>query len=79
MEKTGAKPQKLRVDGAKLSEARVAAGLSMEDVVQRLDDGCNKSSVSRWEQGRLNPSDARILKMITLYGCGDFVVKGNAE
>lgn len=37
----------------------------------------SKSQVSRWEQGTLIPSEERILKMITLYKCGDFVVGGN--
>jgi transcriptional regulator with XRE-family HTH domain len=71
--------QKLRVDGAKLTEARLRAQLSMRDVVQQLGDGCNKSSVSRWEQGTLIPSRERIFKLAELYGCGDFIVAVETE
>lgn len=65
------------VDGAKLSAARMAAGKSMEEVAVYLK--CNRSSVSRWEQGLLNPSEERIMKMVVLFGSGDFIVKGNEE
>lgn len=61
------------IDPAKLSKARIDAGIPMSEVAVQLQ--CNKSQVSRWEQGKLVPSEERILKMITLYGCGDFVVK----
>lgn len=64
----------MHIDGAKLSDARVAANLSMEDVVAALGDGCNRSSVSRWEQGTLRPSDKRIQQLILLYKQGDFIV-----
>lgn len=77
-EKTYRKYKKM-VDGAKLTEARIAAGLSLQDVVIALDDGCNKSSVSRWEQDKMNPSDARVKKLVKLYCTDDFVVKGNAK
>ena len=62
---------KFIVDGAKLSKARMAAKLSMDEVAEDL--GCNKSSVSRWEQGKLQPSEKRIRRMVDLYGTSDFV------
>jgi transcriptional regulator with XRE-family HTH domain len=65
------------VDGKKLSEARIAANLSMEDVAAALG-GCNKSSVSRWEQERLVPSEERIFKMVKLFKTDAFVIGNTA-
>lgn len=65
------KRNKFIVDGAKLCAARVNAQLSMDEVAEVL--GCNKSSVSRWEQGRLQPSESRILRLVELLGVKDFV------
>lgn len=62
----------LTVDGAVLSDARIAAQMSVLEVAAKLD-GCNQSSVSRWEQGKLNPSVERIFKLIDLFGTNDFV------
>jgi DNA-binding transcriptional regulator YiaG len=69
------KRNSIKVDSAKLSLARVNANLAMSEVAVEL--GCSKSQVSRWEQGTLIPSEERILKMVTMYKCGDFVVGGN--
>jgi transcriptional regulator with XRE-family HTH domain len=60
------------IDGAKLSAARMAADMSMETVAAAL--GCNKSSVSRWEQGILVPSEERIFKMAEMFNTMAFVV-----
>ena len=62
----------LTVDGAALSRARINSQLSMEDLVKEFP-GCNKSTVSRWEQGILSPSIERLLKLVTLFGTNDFV------
>lgn len=62
---------RLIVDGARLSAARIAKDLSLEDIATSL--GCNKSSVSRWEQGTLVPSDERIHKLTEILGTWDFV------
>jgi transcriptional regulator with XRE-family HTH domain len=50
------------------------ANLSMESVVKLLADGCNKSSVSRWEQGVLQPTQDRIDKLVKLYGTRSFLI-----
>lgn len=63
----------VRVDGAKLTNARLSAGKSLEDVAQYL--GCNKSSVSRWEQGSLVPSESRILQMVMFFNNHSFLVE----
>lgn len=68
---------KLMIIGASLTKARIASGYAMSDVAAAL--GCNKGSVSRWEAGKLNPSDARIRKMVEMFGCSYFVVGGNKE
>ena len=62
----------LTVDGEALTSARFARQLSLGDVAAKLD-GCNASSVSRWEQGKLNPSVERIFKLVDLFGTNDFV------
>lgn len=59
------------VDGAKLTQARIEAGLSMEDVSAVI--GGNKSSLSRWERGIVHPSEHAILKLVVLLKRGDFV------
>lgn len=75
------KRNRFTVDGKKLSDARIAANMSMEDVAKALS-GCNvtvnKSSVSRWEQGRLAPSEERIFKMAEMFGTMAFVI-GNPD
>ena len=55
-----------------MTEARIAAGKSMEWVAEQL--GCNKSSVSRWEQEVLVPSEVRIFKLAELLGSMAFVI-----
>ncbi len=71
------KKHTLYVHGGKLTEARIAANLSLSDVAKAMGKTCNKSSVSRWEQDKLNPSDGRVRKLVKLLGTKDFVVKGN--
>ena len=63
----------LTVDGAALSKARCDCQLSMDDVVQRLGEGMNKSAVSRWETGMLHPSPERLWKLVDLLGTNNFV------
>jgi transcriptional regulator with XRE-family HTH domain len=63
----------LTIDGAELTKARVAAGLRGEDVATRLGDGANKSTVSRWEQGQLQPSQERLFALVELFGTHSFV------
>lgn len=62
----------MTVDGERMASARIAANLSLQDVADHL--GCNKSSVSRWEQGTLTPTEERITKMVKLFKRGDFVI-----
>jgi len=64
---------KYLVDGAKLSAARVAAEMSLDQVAKEL--GCNKSQVSRWERNSLVPSDERIQKLVKLFKTKGFVVE----
>lgn len=69
---TYSKKSLLTVDGASLTSARCRARLSIEAVAAKLD-GCNQSSVSRWEQSKLMPSVERIFALVDLYGTNDFV------
>jgi DNA-binding transcriptional regulator YiaG len=59
------------VDGAKLTALRIEAGLSMEEVAANL--GCNKSNLSRWERGVVQPSERAILELVVLFKQCDFV------
>lgn len=59
------------VDGAKLTEVRLGAGLRLIDVAKRL--GTGKGSVSKWELGTLVPSEERIEKMVKMFGTNSFV------
>lgn len=70
-----ARPGRVKIDPVRLSNARLAREMSLEEVAEALGDGCNKSSVSRWEQGVLNPSKDRVHKLVDLYGTNDFVVE----
>ena len=63
--------QTFTVDGAKLTAARLEAGLSMEDVASKI--GGNKSNLSRWERGLFHPSEHAILQLVVLFERGDFV------
>lgn len=63
--------QSFTVDGSKLTAARIEAGMSMEDVSSVI--GGNKSSLSRWERGIVNPSEHSILQLVVLFKRGDFV------
>ena len=67
------------VDGGKLTDARIAAELSLEQVAAAMGGKCHKSQVSRWEQNKLNPSDKRVKKLVKLLGTSDFVTKGNRK
>jgi transcriptional regulator with XRE-family HTH domain len=62
----------LTIDGAALTRARIKSQLSMEDLVQGFP-GCNKSTISRWEQGVLVPSSERLFALVELLGTYDFV------
>lgn len=59
------------VDGGLLTEARIEAGMSMEEVASRL--GCAKCNLSRWERGMFQPEERFIPKLMLLFERTDFV------
>lgn len=59
------------VNGKKLSEARIAANLSLDEVSELLS--LNKGTISKYEQGRIQPSEERICRLAELFGTDDFV------
>jgi transcriptional regulator with XRE-family HTH domain len=63
----------LTADGPELTKARINKNLRLEDVAQRLGDGVNRSSVSRWEQGKIQPSMERLFALVKILGTYDFV------
>lgn len=67
----------MSVNGQLLTEARLAAGLRLEDVADKLE--CNKSAVSRWEREEYMPSDENILELAKLLGRNDFIVWPNGR
>jgi len=64
---------RVKVNGKLLTDARIAANMSMEDVAKAL--GCNKSSVSKWERNKLLPDEGRILQMVMLFNDHKFLVR----
>jgi transcriptional regulator with XRE-family HTH domain len=62
----------ISINGAKLSEVRVALQLSMRELSEALP-GCPKSTISRWEQGILSPSEDRVRRLVDLLGTAAFV------
>ena len=67
--------EEFTVDGAKLTAARIEAGLSMDDVAARI--GGNKSNLSRWERGLFNPSEGAILRLALVLQRVDFIKERN--
>lgn len=65
------------VDGKSLCDARCAVNMSLQEVANVL--GCNKSQVSRWEQGTQMPSEERIYKMVKMFGTGIFVIQNTKK
>ena len=68
----------IKVDGATLTDVRIAAEKSLDEVASWFP-GMNKSSVSRWEQGILTPSEDRILKLVQMFGTSEFVIENGGK
>lgn len=67
---------RVTIDGKTLSDVRKTLDVSLKVLADRL--GCNQGSVSKWEQGKLVPSEERIWKMVEMFGTNSFV-KVNPE
>jgi transcriptional regulator with XRE-family HTH domain len=63
----------LTVDGAALTKARFDSNITLESVAHYIGPGMNKSTVSRWEQGILQPSPERLAALVKLFGTNDFI------
>ena len=63
----------LTVDGAALTKIRLRKRMGLSDVAQQLGEGVNKSTVSRWETGMLQPSPTRLWKLVDMFGTQDFI------
>ncbi len=61
------------VDGAALTDARIKAGKSLQDVAEAC--GRDRSTVSRWERGVQIPSAEDVLKMLKCFGVDRGIVK----
>ena len=59
-----------------MARARIRAGMPLSVLAEKL--GVNKGNVSRWEQGRLVPSEEHIFAMAEILGDWGFV-KGNPK
>jgi len=62
---------KIQVDGGRLTAARIAAGLTQEQVSDALN--CTRSYIGKWETGWLFPNEERVFKLVKLYGTMNFV------
>ena len=69
----GRPKRKYAVYGVALTNARIAAELSLEDVAGRI--GRDKATVSRWEREEVVPSPEDILKILCLYGADKGIIK----
>ena len=52
--------------GARIVEARVAAGLTIEDIATRI--GVKRSTVAKWESGERSPRGHRVSKLAGMLG-----------
>jgi transcriptional regulator with XRE-family HTH domain len=70
------KERQLKFNGAKLRDARKAAGLTQQAVAKTL--GLHQTTVARWEQGKFEPSLTHGLRLAELYNveADDFTEKG---
>ena len=64
---------RLTVDGAALTKARLKKRMGLEEVAQGIGGGVNKSSVSRWETGVIQPSMERLFALADILGTQDFI------
>lgn len=62
----------LSVDGYSLTQLRIEANLSMEKLAAYFP-GCNKSTISRWEQEEMIPSYERMWKLVEIFGTTEFI------
>lgn len=53
--------------GKKLREARLAAGMTQQQLADAL--GCKVKDVSRWENGHVEPGVLTVKKMAQALGC----------
>lgn len=56
--------------GARLKEARQRAGLTQQEVADKLRT-CTKSALSSWEIGRAEPDGATLIRLGKIYGIED--------
>ncbi len=52
--------------GRRLAQLRAAVGWSLSDVAGLME--CDRSCVSRWENGRVMPAADTIAKLASMYG-----------
>lgn len=52
--------------GRKIKAARERAGLTQEDLAERME--VSRQAVSKWENGSSEPSTANLLALAKLYG-----------
>lgn len=65
----------LEVDGAKLTDARIAVQISQQAVANHLGV-VSKGTVCRWERGKSRPTDQQIRAMAKLLKTRNFIVNG---
>jgi transcriptional regulator with XRE-family HTH domain len=57
----------LKEYGAKLKTARLACGLTLEAVAQRMEGGITKQALSQYENGKIKPSPLNELQLCLIY------------
>ena len=70
---------KLGIDGAKLTAARLRRNMSMDELCAEMEkrgEHVHRSSVSRWERGFFQPGDKRVIMLSEILNSADFI-RGN--
>jgi ribosome-binding protein aMBF1 (putative translation factor) len=68
----------LSVDGKKLTDARLGANLSQQDIADKLLVP-HKSTVSRWEQGKMQPRDDQIEALARVLKTRNFILNDKTK
>lgn len=63
----------MAIDGSTLTDARIASGLSLDEVAAAIK--VNKGTLSRWERSLFVPPAEKVLEMMVLYKADNGIVK----
>jgi len=65
----------IRINGSKLTQARINKGLSLDEVATKLGVK-HRSTISRWEREEMVPRKKHIEKLVEIMDTEDFLPEG---